>query len=60
MTEFFLNGIKILKFNFESKNFKVKATSLDLEDGTIMLLHNFQFGAENSVLHQWSEDDVTK
>lgn len=60
MTDFFLNGVKILRFNFESYNYKVKGATLELENGEIHNIHNFAFDAENSVIHQWSQDDVTQ
>ncbi len=60
MTDFYLNGVKILKFDLESNNFKVKGASLELENGELHYIHNLYFDAENSVLHQWSSDDPTQ
>jgi|31_taG_2_1085359.scaffolds.fasta_scaffold11312_2 hypothetical protein len=60
MTDIFLNGVKVLRMEMQSSNYRGKVTRLELENGEIYIVHNWWFSAENSVIHGWSSDDVTQ
>ena len=59
MTDFYLDDKKILSIHFCADGYKIEATKLLLDDGSIYLTHNFNFFVKEKLSTDGQEMIIT-